>query len=63
MRYRVVITETNIDEQTLPEVFRYVLEAETEADAVLKGRETFTEQTGREPAPRAIIDVESLQGK
>jgi hypothetical protein len=60
MRYRVVITETNIDEQTHPAAFRYVLEAETEADAVLKGRERFTEQAGRAPAPRAIIDVESL---
>jgi hypothetical protein len=60
MRYRVVITETNIDEQTHPEAFRYVLEAETQADAVLKARETFTEQTGRALAPRAIIDVESL---
>jgi hypothetical protein len=38
-----------------------VLEAETEADAAVKGRERFAEQTGREPAPRATIDVESLQ--
>jgi hypothetical protein len=58
--YRVVITEMNIDETTHPEAFRYVLEAETEADAVAKGRERFTEQNGREPAARAIIDVESL---
>jgi hypothetical protein len=61
MRYRVVITETNIDEATHPEAFRYVLEAETETDAVEKGRERFTEQTGREPAPRATIDVKSLE--
>ena len=60
MQYRVVITETNIDEQAHPEAFRYMLEADTEADAVLKSRERFTEQTGREPAPRAIIDVESI---
>jgi hypothetical protein len=58
--YRVVITEMNIVETTRPEVFRYVLEADTEADAVAKGRERFTEQHGREPAPRAIIDVEPL---
>jgi hypothetical protein len=56
-----VITETNIDEATHPEAFRYVLEAETDTDAAMKGRERFTEQTGREPAPRATIDVESLQ--
>ena len=61
MRYRVVITETNIDEATHPEAFRYVLEAETEADAGVTGRARFTEQTGREPAPRATIDVESLE--
>jgi hypothetical protein len=58
--YRVVITEVNIDETTRPAVFRYVLEAETEADAAGKGRERFTAQHGREPAPRAIIDVETL---
>jgi len=58
--YRVVVTEMNIDETTRPMAFRYVLEAETEADAVAKGRERFTEENGREPAPRAIIDVESL---
>jgi hypothetical protein len=56
-----VITETNIDEATHPEAFRYVLEAETEADAGVTGRARFTEQTGREPAPRATIDVESLE--
>jgi hypothetical protein len=56
-----VITETNIDEATHPEAFRYVLEAETDADAAVKGRERFAEQTGREPAPRATIDVESLE--
>jgi Xaa-Pro aminopeptidase len=50
----------NIDETAHPEAFRYVLEAETEADAVAKGRAQFTEQNGREPAARAIIDVESL---
>jgi hypothetical protein len=55
-----VITETNIDEATHPEAFRYVLEAETEADAAVKGRERFAEQTGREPAARATIVVESL---
>ena len=60
MAYRVVITEMNIDETTRPEVFRYVLDADTQADAVAKGRERFTEQHGREPAPRAIIDVEAL---
>jgi hypothetical protein len=58
--YRVVITEMNIDETTRPEVFRYVPEADTKADAIAKGRERFTEQHGREPAPRAIIDVESV---
>ena len=61
MRYRVVITETNIDEATHPEAFRYVLQAETEADAAVTGRARFSEQTGREPAPRATIDVESLE--
>jgi hypothetical protein len=61
MRYRVVITETNIDEATHPEAFRYVLEAQTDAEAAVKGRERFNEQTGREPASRATIDVESLQ--
>jgi len=58
--YRVIITETNIDETTHPEAFRYILDADTQADAVAKGRERFTEQHGREPAPRAIIDVEPL---
>jgi hypothetical protein len=48
----------NIDETTRPQAFRYVLEAETEADALAKGRERFTQENGREPAPRAIIDVE-----
>jgi hypothetical protein len=61
MHYRVVITETNIDEEAHPEVFRFAVEAETEAIAVVKGREKFTEQTGREPAPRATVDVEALQ--
>jgi hypothetical protein len=60
MRYRVVITEMNIDEATRPEAFRYVLEAESEPDATVKACEKFTEQTGREPAPRAIIDVQHL---
>ncbi|MGA2755843.1 MAG: hypothetical protein ABSF58_00645 [Solirubrobacteraceae bacterium] len=60
MPYRVVITETNIDETTHPQAFRYVVEADTEADAVAKGRARFTEQHAREPAPRAIVDVESL---
>ena len=60
MAYRVVVTETNIDATTHPTVVRYTLEAETQADAVAKGRDRFTEQHGREPAPRAIIDVELL---
>jgi len=60
MAYRVVITEMNIDETTHPKAFRYVLDAESEADAVARGRARFTEQHGREPAPRALIDVESL---
>jgi hypothetical protein len=58
--YRVVITETNIDETTHPTVVRYTLEADTPADAVAKGRERFSEQHGREPAPRTIIDAEPL---
>jgi hypothetical protein len=60
MRYRVLITETNIDEEAHPKAFRYVLEAKTETDAVVKGRNRFREQHGRDVAPRAIIDVESL---
>lgn len=60
MAYRVVVTETNIDATTHPTVVRYTLEADTQADAVAKGRERFTEQHGREPAPRAIIEVELL---
>jgi hypothetical protein len=60
MAYRVVITETNIDATTHPMVVRYTLEADTQADAVAKGRDRFTEQNGREPAPRAIIDAELL---
>ncbi len=56
----MVITEMNIDEATRPEAFRYVLEAESEPDATVKACEKFTEQTGREPAPRAIIDVQHL---
>lgn len=60
MAYRVVITEMNIDETTRPQAFRYVLEAESEADAATQGRERFTQEHGREPAPRALIDVESL---
>jgi hypothetical protein len=59
--FRVVITEMNIDETTHPKAFRYVLEAETKADAVAKARKRFSEQHGREPAPRAIIDVEPLE--
>jgi hypothetical protein len=61
MRYRVVITEVNIDEAAHPTAFRYVLEAESESDAGVKGRERFSEQLGREPAPRAIIDVQPLR--
>jgi hypothetical protein len=38
-----------------------VVEAETDADAAAQGRERFTEQAGRQPAPRAMIDVESLE--
>jgi len=60
MRYRVVITEMNIDEATHPEVFRYVLEAETEGEAIVAARERFGGQLGREPAPRAMIDVVPL---
>lgn len=60
MAYRVVITEVNIDETTRPEVFRYVLEADSEADAASRGRERFTEEHGREPAPRALIEAEPL---
>lgn len=60
MAYRVVVTEMNIDETTRPQAFRYVLEAETEVDAIARGRERFTEENGREPAPRAIIDVQPL---
>ena len=56
-----MITETNIDEATHPEAFRYVLEAQTDTEAAVKGRQRFNEQTGREPAARATIDVESLQ--
>lgn len=60
MAYRVVITEVNIDETTRPEVFRYVLEADSEADAASRGRERFTEEHGREPAPQALIEAEPL---
>lgn len=58
MRYRVVITETNIDEGSHPEVVRYAVEAASEAEAAVKGRQRFARRTGREPAPRATIDVE-----
>jgi hypothetical protein len=61
MRYRIVITETNIDESAHPEAFRYLVDAEAEADAVAAGRARFTEQTRREPAPRATIDIELLE--
>jgi hypothetical protein len=61
MRYRIVITETNIDESAHPEAFRFVVDAAAEADAVAAGRAKFTQQTGREPAPRATIDIESIQ--
>lgn len=57
MKYRVVITETNIDEAARPEAFRYVLEGDTENEAINAARERFHAQTGREPAPRALIDV------
>jgi hypothetical protein len=60
MRYRIVITETNIDESAHPQAFRYVVDTAAEADAVAAGRAKFTEQTGREPAPRATIDVEPV---
>ena len=60
MRYRVLITETNIHEETHPEAVRFEVEAETEAEATAKGRERFTELTGSEPAPRAMFDVEAL---
>ena len=59
MAYRVLVTETNIDSTTRPAVFRYVLDAETQADAIAKARQRFAEQNGREPAPRAIITAES----
>jgi hypothetical protein len=58
--YRVLITELGIDETSRSVAFRYVLEAESDADALAKGRERFTERHGREPAPRAIIDVQPL---
>jgi Xaa-Pro aminopeptidase len=61
MRYLVLITEMNIDDAAHPEAFRYTIEADTEADAAAKGRERFTEQLGRGPAARAIVDVESLE--
>lgn len=60
MRYRVLITEMNIDEATHPEVFRYIVDAGSDPDAEDKGLHLFSEQTGREPAPRAIIDVQPL---
>jgi hypothetical protein len=61
MRYRVLITETNIDDGSHPEAFRYTIEADSDTDAAVQGRKRFTEQAGREPAPRAIVDVESLE--
>lgn len=61
MRYRIVITETNIDESAHPEAFRYVVDAAAEAEALTAGRARFTEQTGRDPAPRATIDIELLE--
>jgi hypothetical protein len=61
MRYRVLITETNIDDAAHPEAFRYAIEADPDADAAAQGRERFTEQVGREPAPRAIVDVEAME--
>jgi hypothetical protein len=61
MRYRVLITETNIDDAAHPEAFRYAIEADTDADAIVKGVERFTEQVGREPAARAMVDVEPLE--
>jgi hypothetical protein len=57
MRFVVVITEMNIDQTARPQAFRYVLDAATEADAVAEARKRFSGQTGREPAPRALIDV------
>jgi hypothetical protein len=60
MRFRVVITETNIDEGSHPQVDRFVLDAATETDAAAKARERFTAQTGREPAPRATVTVDLL---
>jgi hypothetical protein len=61
MRYRVLITETNIDDDAHPEAFRYAIEADSEDEAAVEGRDRFIEQTGREPAARALIDVESLE--
>ena len=60
MRYRVLITEINIDEASHPQAVRYVVEADNEPDAIRVGRTRFAEQSGREPAARAIIDVEAL---
>jgi hypothetical protein len=57
---RVLITETNIAEETHPQAVRYVLEAETEANAAEEGRKRFREQAGRDVAPRAIVDVEPV---
>ena len=61
MRYRVLITEINIDGTSHPQAFRYVVEAQSEAGAIAGGRVRFAEQTGREPAPRALIDVEAFE--
>jgi hypothetical protein len=60
MQYRVLITETNIDEEAHPRAFRYVVEAADEAAATASGREWFVEQHGREVAPRGVIVVEPL---
>ena len=60
MRYRVVITETNIDEETHPQAFRYTLDANSEAEAAQNAQARFAEQHARPPAPRAIISVQPL---
>ena len=61
MRYRVLVTEMNIDEEAHPKAVRYMVEADSHDDASAKARAHFIELTGREPAARALIDLEPVE--
>ena len=57
----MLVTEMNIDEEAHPKAVRYMVEADSHDDASAKARAHFIELTGREPAARALIDLEPVE--